>query len=72
MAEEYCWAITQAVGWYCWCLSGSVVLEFGFQLDPLVRNNTVDPMYARLRLTLDRLESTYFICYGVSVWWQNS
>jgi len=61
MAEEYCWMITQAVGWYCWCLSGSVVLEFGLQLDPFAHNNTVDHMYSWLRLTLDLLECTYFM-----------
>jgi len=35
VAEEYCWAITQAIGWACCGRSGSRVLENGFQLDVL-------------------------------------
>jgi len=36
LAEEYCWAITQAAGRSCCGRSGSSVLEFGYQLDSLV------------------------------------
>ena len=36
VAEEYCWAITQAAGRSCCGRSGSSVLEFGYQLDCLV------------------------------------
>ena len=37
LAEEYCWAITQAAENY-WCRSFSEVLEFGFQHDYLVHS----------------------------------
>ena len=72
MVEEYCWVITHTVGWYFFGLSSPVVLEFGFQLDPLVHNYTVDHMYAHLWLALDLLACNYCKCYRVSVWWQNS
>jgi hypothetical protein len=37
MAEEYCWAVTQETWRSCCCRSGSSVLDFGFQLDFLLR-----------------------------------
>jgi hypothetical protein len=40
VAEDYCWAKTQAVGQPYYGRSGSSVLEFGFQLDTLVQTNT--------------------------------
>jgi len=36
MAEEYCWATTQAAGRSCYGRSGSVIFEFGFHLDSVV------------------------------------
>jgi len=36
LAEEYCWAITQAAGRSRWGRSGSTVLKFVFQLSCLV------------------------------------
>jgi len=34
--EEYCWTITQAEGRSCCGRSGFSVLDFGFELNPLV------------------------------------
>jgi hypothetical protein len=42
VAEEYCWAITQAAGRSCCGRSGSSMLEFGFQLDTQVYAKVVD------------------------------
>ena len=36
MAEEYCWAITEAVGRSCCGPSCSGELQFGLQLDSLI------------------------------------
>jgi hypothetical protein len=36
VAREYCWAISQTIGWACYGRSGSSVLEIEFQLDILV------------------------------------
>ena len=41
LAEEYCWAITQAEGWSCCGLSHFIVLEFEFQLDFIVYTDTI-------------------------------
>ena len=40
--EEYCWEITQVAGCSHYTRSGSSVLEFGFQLDPVVCTHTSD------------------------------
>jgi hypothetical protein len=44
VVEEYCWAITQAVGRSCCRRSSSIVLEFWYQLDPFLR--TYRPTYS--------------------------
>ena len=53
VAEEYCWAITQAMGRSCCGRSGSSVLDFTFQLGSLLCTQTVDHMYTQIRLTLN-------------------
>jgi hypothetical protein len=53
VAEEYCWAITQAAERYCCGRSGSSESEFGCQLDSLVCTHTVDHMCTRFRLAPD-------------------
>jgi len=50
VAEEYCWAITQAAGRSCGGRSDSSVLGFGFQLDSLVYSYVVEHVYPELRL----------------------
>jgi hypothetical protein len=50
VAEEYCWAITQAEGRSCYGRSGFSVLEFGFQMDSLVYAYVADHMYTQYRL----------------------
>ena len=52
MAEEYCWAITQAAGRSCGGRSDSSVLGVGFQLDSLVYSYMFEHMYPELRLAL--------------------
>jgi hypothetical protein len=48
--EEYCWAITQAMGRSCCGRSGSSVLELGFQLDLLAYTYLFHHMHIQLRL----------------------
>jgi hypothetical protein len=50
VAEQYCWAITQASGWSCCGQSGCDVLKFGLQLDFLVHTHilTADHMYTHI------------------------
>ena len=48
VAEEYCWAITQAAGRpYCG-QSDSAVLEFGFQLVPILDKYTSVNMHNQI------------------------
>ena len=49
-ADEYCWAITQAVGQSGDVVSGSSVLGFGFQLDRLRCRCVGDHLCPELRL----------------------
>ena len=64
VAEEFCWAITQAAGRSCCSRSGSCVLEFGFQLDSLVCTYIFDHTYAQLRLAPNRPERNYCVSLG--------
>ena len=48
VAEEYCWAITQAAGWLYGGRSGTSVLVFGFQL-----GSFLDHMCIKTRLAPD-------------------
>jgi hypothetical protein len=48
VAEEYCWAITQAAGRSCCGSAGSVVLEFRVQLDSLLQH-----IYTQFRFAPD-------------------
>jgi hypothetical protein len=50
VAEEDCWAITQAEGRLRCGLSGYSVPEFRFPLNSLAYTYIVDHMYTRLRL----------------------
>jgi hypothetical protein len=50
MAEEYCWAITQAAGRSSCGPSSSSVLKFGFQLDSLVYTYTAEHMHTEFWL----------------------
>jgi len=40
VTEEYRWAITQAAGRSCCGRSGTSVLEYGFQVDSVLRTNS--------------------------------
>jgi hypothetical protein len=61
VAEEYCWAITQAVGPSCCGRSGSSVLEGWFQLDSLVHTYIVDHTHTQFRLVPDFPERSYCV-----------
>jgi hypothetical protein len=50
VAEEYCWAITQAAVKSCCSRLVASVLEFGFELDSLVYAYIVDDVYTEFRL----------------------
>jgi hypothetical protein len=50
VAEEYCWAITQAAGLSCCGRSGSRVLAIGFQLACHVYTYMVERMYCDFRV----------------------
>jgi len=47
VAEEYCWAMTKAVGQSCCSLSGSRMLEFGLQLDSTAYTYIVDHIHTQ-------------------------
>jgi len=67
VAEEYCWAITQAAGRSCCGRSGSNALESLFRLDSLVRKYTGDHMHIQLRDALSLPELNYSLSREVSV-----
>jgi hypothetical protein len=74
VAEEYCWAITQAAGWPCSGRSGSSLLGCEFQPDPLVCAyiHVVDRMDTDFRLTLNSpcggpSEYDYYVSRSVHV-----
>ena len=50
VVEEYCWAVTQASGLSCCELSGSSVMECGFEPDSLVYTYVVNHMCSQFRL----------------------
>ena len=50
VVDEYCWPVTQAVGWSCCGQSGATVLECGFQLDFFVYTYVVSDMCAEVQL----------------------
>jgi hypothetical protein len=62
VGEEYCWAVTQAVGRSCSGKSGSSALEFRFQQDTLVYTYTAGHMHTQFQLAPDPTEPR-----GVSV-----
>ena len=53
MAEEYCWAITEAVDRSCCGPSGSSELQFGLKMDSLVYSHVFEHMFAQFRRTTD-------------------
>ena len=63
MAEEYCWAMTQAERRPCCSRSGSTVLKFGFSPGP---NYVFDCMYTEVRLAPDLPERNYWLSQGLS------
>ena len=52
MAEEYCWAIAQALGHSCCRRSSSVILEFRFQLEFHLYTRTFDHVYRVIHKSL--------------------
>jgi hypothetical protein len=64
VAEEYCWAITQAAGRSCCGRSGYRVLEFGFQLDSRICSS-LNPDMRKIRLAPDLPVSTNCASRGV-------
>jgi hypothetical protein len=69
MAEEYCWAITQAVGLSCCGQLVSSVLEFGFQLDSLfIRIYLTTPVLSfglsKILFAPDRPERNFCLSWG--------
>ena len=53
VAEEYCWAMTQALGRLYCGRSGSSVMEFEFQLDCLAYTHIVDQVCSQFQLAPD-------------------
>jgi hypothetical protein len=54
------------VGRSCCQLSGSSVLEFGFNLDSLLHACIFDHMCTPFRLAPDILDRNFYVCWGVS------
>jgi hypothetical protein len=67
VAEEYCWATTQAAGRWCCGLSDSSALESIFRLEPLERTYTVGHMYTQFRVALSLPARNYSLSREVSV-----
>ena len=68
VAEEYCWAITQAAkGMSCCGPSRYSALEPVFRLDSPVHTNTVDQMDTQFRLALSLPECNYSLSRAVTV-----
>ena len=67
LAEEYCWAITQAAGRSCCGRSGSSALESVFRLDSLVRKYTGDHTYTEFRDAPSLPELNYSLGREVSI-----
>lgn len=55
VAEECCWAITQAVGRPCCGRAGSSMVEFGFQVDPFLYTYIVDDILSIFRFKLRKI-----------------
>ena len=67
MAEEYCWAITEAEGRSRYGRSGSIVLEFGFQLYIFLYTYAVNHLYTQFQLSPDLLGRKYCVNRAVCV-----
>jgi len=67
VAEEYCWAITQAGGQPFCGRSDTSALESVFRLDSLVRKYTGDHMHTQFRDALRLPELNYSLSRAVSV-----
>ena len=67
--EEYCRAITWALGWWCCGWSGFRVLEFGSQLDRLIYTHIIGHTYVELwsAHNLSEHRCNYCASWGVSV-----
>jgi hypothetical protein len=50
VVDEYCWPVTQAVGWSCCGQSGAALLELGFQLDFFVYTYVISDMCTEVQL----------------------
>ena len=67
MAEERCWAITQAVGRSCCGQSSPSVLDFGFKPDSIGKAYILDNICAQFRFAPDLRERSYCLRLGMSV-----
>jgi hypothetical protein len=69
MAEEYCWAITQAERWSCCGRPVSSVLKFGCKLDSLLYLTLciLKSDLRKIRLSPYLPERNYWVSLGVSV-----
>ena len=66
MAEESCWAITQAAGWSCCQRSGSSLLDLDFKWTPLY-THVFGHMHIQLRPVPDLPEVKIPVSWGVSI-----
>ena len=73
VAEEYCWAITQAAGRSCCCRTGSGVLGLGFRLVLFLSTSAYIYIYMphsglrKIRRAPNYQERNYCVIRGVSV-----
>jgi len=74
VTEEYCWAITQAVGQSCCGRSGSTVLDLGLRLNSLVcrcsRPRIFSSTYAKFDLGRMFLNATAYVGECLHLVWR--